>query len=184
MQKLNWTKEEEFFLTENYHLKSLEELQQTLNKPIKGIYHKARRLKLKREYQGNKKQWSDEMIEKLKSEYPVRLTKEIAKDFGFGYRTVIRKARELNLVKAVDFIQINREKISELIAKNKPVNPNKGVKGFIIPNSEKYRFKKGELPKIDYEKARKSRLELIRLEKMRLKYGLKQKSKIKLVNFY
>lgn len=128
--------------------------------------------------------WTSEMIEKIKSEFPTRFTKDIAKDLNLGYRTIIRKARELGIEKIENFKEINQTKINQLISENHAPNPLKGVKGHIIPNSEKYYFKKGEKPNVDYSKIVEKRNELIRKEKLRLRYGLAQKSKIKISNIY
>jgi hypothetical protein len=127
--------------------------------------------------------WTDELIEKLKNEFPVRMTPELVKEWGISQRTIIRKARELGIDKSENFRELNQEKINELISKNLPPNPYKGLKGWIMPRSQEFQFKKGERPKINYLQATASRNETIRKEKLRLKYGLKQKTKIKLVNF-
>lgn len=132
----------------------------------------------------NKTIWTDEMIDKIIKEFPVRFTKDIAKDLNLGYRTIIRKARELGVEKIENFKAINQSKINQLISENHAPNPYKGQKGFIIPNSKKYHFKKGEKPNVDYSKIVDKRNELIRKEKMRLRYGLAQKSKIKITNIY
>lgn len=179
-----YTAEEISYLKINYGLESIEEIEKNVLHSRKSIYKKANELGLIKTMPTHKIAWTEEMIEKLKNEFPTRLTNELVKEFGFSYRTIIRKARELNIDKSPEFFQINREKLNQIIKSKKAPNPMKGVKGFIIPNSEQYYFKKGELPKIDYEKALKTRLETLRKEKLRLKYGLPQKTKIKLVNFH
>lgn len=129
--------------------------------------------------------WTDEMIEKMKTEFPNRFTKDIADELNLGNRTIVRKAREMGLKKVEGFLDIKRKEIVELIQKNKGPHPHKGDSSYTIPNGEKHRFKKGHVPvPCDYKKATERRNEIIRQEKMRIKYGLPQKTKLKLVNVY
>lgn len=130
---------------------------------------------------GLKTIWTNEMIEKLTQEFPFRFSRDIGKDMYLSIRTIIRKARELNLEKEPDFLDINRDKITALATKNKPENPNKGNKDFRIPGGEKYQYKPGqERPIVDYKKIHKNRNETIRKERLRIKYGLPRKTKLKL----
>lgn len=85
--------------------------------------------------------WTKEMIEKLKIEFPYRFSRDIGKDLGLSIRTIIRKARELGLEKEDRFLQKRKAKISELARKAHPPHPMKGVKGWFVPNSEATRFK-------------------------------------------
>ncbi|MEO9257387.1 MAG: hypothetical protein ABI207_03335 [Crocinitomicaceae bacterium] len=129
--------------------------------------------------------WSTEMIEKLVTEFPIRFSREIGKDLGLSLRTIVRKARELNLEKEPDFLDIRREQITELCVKNRSPNPSKGDKTFRIPGAEKNQFKKGEpRPNVDYGKVIKTRNETIKRERLRIKYGLKQQTKLKLTKIY
>lgn len=47
--------------------------------------------------------WSKADIEKLETLFPVTSNKSLANMFGIGWRTVVRKARELGLEKHPDF---------------------------------------------------------------------------------
>ncbi len=133
---------------------------------------------------GLKTNWSDEMIDKLKTEFPNRFSRDIGKDMGISIRTVIRKARELNLEKIDNFLDQNRNEITRLAQENKQSNPMKGVKGFVVPGGEKHQFKKGHTPKNNPEQSRITRNETIHREKLRIKYGLPQKTKLNLKNVY
>lgn len=186
-EKHYWTTADDRIMRAEYPTKSTREIAKLLNRSVSSIYGRANDLGLSKEKCANHTDWTPELIEKLKAEFPVRMTPELVREWGISLRTIIRKARELGINKADNFHELNQTKINELISKNLPPNPYKGLKGlkgWTVPGGEKFQFKKGELPKIDYEKALKTRLETIRKEKMRLKYGLKQKTKIKLVNFH
>ncbi|MFN3405169.1 MAG: hypothetical protein ACK40G_13810 [Cytophagaceae bacterium] len=129
---------------------------------------------------GRPTKWTPEMLEKLVKEFPDRFNKDIAKDLNIGWRTVVRKARELNLEKSptfrdnIDFKTLGQEK--------RPEPWNKGMKGLKIPGSEKTWFKKGHnlSPKIPKEVRSQARLKLIAKEKVRVKYGLPRLTKIRL----
>jgi hypothetical protein len=130
-------------------------------------------------------EWTAEMIAKLKTDYPCRFNKDVAKELGIGWRSLVRKARELGVEKEPDFLDINRSKIVQLIAAVRKPNPSQACKGFIIPNSEKYRFKKGHVPptKTDGELVKRiheKRNDTIRRERLRMRYGLSRITKLKL----
>lgn len=129
--------------------------------------------------------WTTAMTEKLVTEFPIRFSREIGKDLGLSLRTIVRKARELSLEKEPDFLDIRREQITELCIKNRAPNPTKGDKTFRIPGGEKHQFKKGQpRPFVDYDKVLQTRNATIKRERLRLKYGLKQQTKLKLTKIY
>jgi hypothetical protein len=69
--------------------------------------------------------------------------------------------------------------------RNHPGHPHKGDSSYRIPGGEAHQFKKGRpQPEVDYKKVHASRNETIRKEKQRIRYGLPQKTKLKLVNIY
>jgi hypothetical protein len=86
------------------------------------------------------------MIETIKKDFPVKFTSDLVESLGVSQRTIIRKARELNLVKIEDFKKINQSLINEKISKNLPENPNKGKKGYYSPGCEKGWFNSGNTP--------------------------------------
>lgn len=128
--------------------------------------------------------WTNEMLEKLKLEFPYRFNKDLAKDLKVSWRSLVRKARELNIEKETNFLDKRREKITEMATAAKPENINKGNKDFRIPGGEDYQFKPGNIssmkdPKVA-ERMTKTRNETIRKERLRIKYGLPQKTKLNL----
>jgi hypothetical protein len=129
--------------------------------------------------------WTEEMLSELKQRFPYEFNKNIAKDFGISWRSLVRKARELGLEKEANFLNTKRPEIVKLIAKVRRHNPAQQGKGFAIPNSEPYRFKKGHTPRIAWdielrERVHKKRNETIRRDRIRIKYGLTRISKLKL----
>jgi len=130
---------------------------------------------------GLKTTWTAEMLQKLTDEFPCRFSRDIGNDMNLSIRTIVRKARELGLEKEEGFLDKNRSEISKLAIKSKPPNPMKGVKGWTVPGGEKYQFKQGHEPHlVDYNKIRETRNETIRKERLRIKYGLPRKTRLKL----
>jgi hypothetical protein len=132
---------------------------------------------------GKKTSWSKEDLQYLQENFPHKTNKELAAHFNVGWRTIVRKARELNIQKAEDF----RDSIdfSEFGKGNIPCN--KHIKGLMIPGSEKGWFKKGNIPPnkdpLIAKKVSENRKKLIEKEKFRLKHGLPQMTKLKLTNY-
>lgn len=132
--------------------------------------------------------WTESMIDMVVELFPVTFNNVLAKKLNVSQRSLIRKARELGIEKEDGFLEKRRDEISAM-AKDapKPPQPTKGVKGFVIPNSEQFRFRKGYVSPITWdrnmvEKIHKKRNETIRIERLRIKYGLQQKTRLRLVN--
>lgn len=115
---------------------------------------------------------------------------EIASRFGWSETTMHRFAREMGLTKTPQFqaeMQRNAvQKAKESCLRNNSYPP----KGYHIPNSELYRFKKGERnvdrlgekgEKERIAKVTASRRETVRKERARILFGLEQKTKMKLI---
>lgn len=134
---------------------------------------------------GIKTNWTPEMDEKIRKEFPVRFTREIANELKLGLRTIIRRARELGVEKEEKFLENRRELISKMAQEARPENPTKGDSTFRIPGGEKYQYKKGHVPAIKNNpeiiaKVQNKRNQTIKRERIRLKYGLKPITKMKL----
>ena len=133
--------------------------------------------------------WTDDMLEALKCEFSFSFNRDLASKLEVSMRTLIRKARELGLEKEDMFLESRREQITELARKAHPGQPTKGLKGWSVPGGEMFRFKKGHIPEMKTNpeivaKVRDKRNATIRLEKLRLKYGLRTKTKLNIKNFY
>ena len=149
------------------------------NQIIKDAFHKNT------SGRGIKITWSETMLHTLINKFPTTYNKDIAKELNIGWRSVIRKARELKLEKEPGFLELRRSEITKMAVKSHPPHQHKGDKGWSVPNSESSRFKLGNIsvmndPEI-IKKVHKKRNETIRKEKLRLKYGLPQLTKMKLL---
>ncbi len=129
--------------------------------------------------------WTPEMLDYLKVNFPIQYTPDLVAYLQISRRTIERKARELGLEKEPGFLEKRRETISKMAVAAHPGNPHKGERGWTVPNSETTRFKPGHIPAIvNNPEIRKKctalRNETIRIERMRIKYGLPQNTKLKL----
>lgn len=133
---------------------------------------------------GRKTDWTPEMIQKLKDEFPTRFNKELASELGIGWRTLVRKARELGVDKEEGFLDKNRDTITQMATEAKPRNPMLGVRGWSVPGGEAFRFKPGNVPKMKtdpdlVQRVHQTRNETIKRDKLRRKYGLTPITKFK-----
>ncbi|EGK00478.1 hypothetical protein [Dysgonomonas gadei] len=133
--------------------------------------------------------WTAEMLEILRREFPSSFNRDLAAKLEVSMRTLIRKARELNLEKEEFFLESRRAEITEMARKAHPPQSTKGLKGWSVPGGEKFRFKKGHIPAMKTNpdvaaKVRDKRNATIRLEKLRLKYGLRTMTKLNIKNYW
>ncbi len=91
-------------------------------------------------------EWTSEMIKILMEKFSTSYNKELAQELGVSWRSVVRKARELNIIKESEFLEKRRKEISEMAIKAHPPQPTKGQKGWSVPNSEHTQFQKGNIP--------------------------------------
>ena len=115
---------------------------------------------------------------------------DIAKKFGISESSMHRIAREMGLTKTRYFMKACQSDASAAAKVSNLANGTYPPKGFIIPRSEEFRFKKGETPrqrlgkKRDLERIQKSaqsRKATWQKEKARVYFGLPQKTKMKVV---
>jgi hypothetical protein len=125
----------------------------------------------------------------MQNEFPVSYNKELAKKLGVGWRTLVRKAREMGLEKEPGFLKKRRDEITAMAVKAHPGQKTKGLKGWCVPNSEGTRFAPGNVPSVVsipglMESIHEKRRDTIRREKLRIKYGLPQKTRLNLKDVY
>jgi hypothetical protein len=129
--------------------------------------------------------WSSEMLSQLTKLFPVSYNIDLSKQLGVSPRTLIRKARELNINKELGFLEKRRDEITIMAVKAHPPHPHKGELGWCIPNGESHRFKEGNIsvmavnPDI-VEKVRMKRNATIRRERIRIRIGLSRLTKLNL----
>lgn len=144
-------------------------------------------MKYPKNRKGIRIEWSDLMLEILRTKFSTEYNKYIALQLGVSMRSAIRKARELGIEKEPKFLEFRRMEISSMAQTAKPENKNKGNKGWCVPNSNNTRFKPGNvspmlLPGIR-KKASNSRLNRIADERLRIELGVPQLTKLKLKTF-
>jgi len=132
-----------------------------------------------------KKNWTPEMIRTLTELFPVSYNKVLASQLGVSWRTLLRKARELNLEKEPDFLENRRAEITTMAVKAHPPHPHKGEKGWSIPNSEKNQYKPGNIPAMVTNpevriRVHKTRSATIKRDRIRIKLGLSRLTKFNL----
>ena len=142
-------------------------------------------LQPKRKRDTRKKNWTPEMIRTLTELFPVSYNKVLASQLGVSWRSLLRKARELNLEKEPGFLENRRAEITTMAVKAHPPHPHKGEKGWCLPNSEKSQFKPGHISAMvtDPEvriKAHKTRNATIKRDRIRIKLGLSRLTKFNL----
>ena len=116
------------------------------------------------------------MLERLQAEYPVRYNRDLARDLGVSLRTLIRKARERGLEKEPGFLEKRLDEI-ERMAKRAAANaPRPYMKG--RHNNLKNEFKPGHKESAETRERRIAALkDAAYRDKVRLKYGLPQRTK-------
>lgn len=130
-------------------------------------------------------EWTPEMIQRLRYEFPYAYNRVLSKELGVSPRSLIRKARELGIEKEDKFLEKRQNEIQRMARAYRSENPTKGMKGWCVPNSEATRFKPGNIspmvsnPEVR-EKVKQSRLQLIEDEKYRIRNGLDRQTKLKL----
>lgn len=125
----------------------------------------------------------------LKAHFSDTSNAECAAYCGCGWRTIVRKARAMGLVKSREFMEKSWRKGVETM---RILNNGEGNQGKVnlLKYGVPYRFKKGENYKNRcteeqwaemLRKAREARNETIRRDRIRIKWGFEQKTKLRLV---
>lgn len=126
----------------------------------------------------------------LKKHFKHTKNDDIARRLGISVRSVNRIASELGLKKSRQFMQKTQQNAASKANESHRRNGTYPPKGYIIPRSEEFRFRKGERPidrigkEREAERIRKgveSRNELRKLEKARALYGLPRQTKLNVV---
>lgn len=131
-------------------------------------------------------EWTEAMLELLDRQFANCFNDTLAKRLKVSVRTMIRKARERGLKKVEGFEW--SPKVTRRRMRNMPTNPHTGKKGWSVPGGEKHRFgATNPPPKIHpqtYKKIGRMRKETIKREKLRVKYGLKQETNLRIGSPY
>ena len=126
----------------------------------------------------------------LKNHYKHTKNADLSDRLGISVRSVNRIAKSMGLEKSRQFIRKTQLEAANKANESHRKNGTYPPKGYIIPRSEEFWFKKGERPvdrigkKRETERIRKSvesRNELRKLEKARTLYGLPRQTKLNVV---
>lgn len=124
----------------------------------------------------------------LEAHFPTVSNAECARHCGCGWRTIVRKARAMGLVKSCEFMEQSWRSGVDAMRMNSGEG-NKGLEN-LLKYGAKHRFKKGVTPlqRLGPEreaervrKAQESRNKTIKSERVRINWGFEQKTKLRLV---
>lgn len=142
---MKWTPEKVSELRCLYKTKSAPELAEYFGITKLAIYQKANKLGLKKD-QPCKIKLSQEQIWWLKRNFRDMRNEICAVYLGISLRSVVRLARYYGLEKTPQFMRDCQLHTAEKAKLSHLKNGTYPPKGFIIPSSEKYRFKPGHIP--------------------------------------
>lgn len=136
--------------------------------------------------------WTEGMLQTLIRDFPIMLNRDVAAELGVSSITMHRKVRELGLKKAPDFKERTRERKLELQRKApKRHHANSGSFKKGEHRCPEHEFKKGQRPTSSpeqetkrVENMKRTLVKTIYDERVRLKYGLPQQTKLKLIKRY
>lgn len=114
-------------------------------------------------------EWTPDMLRILKMKFAKTFNAELADQLRVSPRTLIRKARELQLVKEPDFLEKRRSTISKMARAAQPEKRTPAQIEQVLKAGINSRFAKGHKPQgIDYSKVWATR----RMNELKLKEAL------------
>lgn len=127
------------------------------------------------------REWTEEELAYIREHFVDTPNRLLAKRFGVGQTLMRKKAREMGLKKDINSPNF-RKMVGGYISERKKISPNKGVQ-FQKGNTIGHRFKSGERRPKEWfiERAKKAHIvrnRLIYEDRLRIKYGLKPKTKL------
>lgn len=116
-------------------------ISEVIGRPVRAVYLKAHKLGLPQKDNPKKIRLNNSDLLWLKLNYPHIRTELCAQKLGISLRSCIRIARKLGVVKTAQFMKECQVFTSKKAKESHLRNGTYPPKGFIIPGSEKYRFK-------------------------------------------
>jgi hypothetical protein len=118
MKKNQWSTETLEKFKNEFPNRYNKELANELGIGLRTVTLKARQLNIEKDTDflivKKKIEWTTEMLDKFKREFPHKFNRELAQEFGVSYRTVVKKARQLKLEKQTNFLQLNKPIIQKM----------------------------------------------------------------------
>ena len=183
-----WTRAQVDRLRALYHLHTNEEIAEIMGITKDAVMYKASLLRLKKRSKLAKVFLTREQIKWFRENYANTTNAEVMAQLNIKSSTLHRLARAYGLTKSKEFMADWQKKITELARATNERN-NWPPKGYIIPRSREFCFKKGVTPLMRFgpeknaERIRKSvetRKATIASERRRILFGFEQKTKMKL----
>lgn len=183
-----WTRAQVDRLRALYHLHTNEEIAEIMGITKDAVMYKASLLRLKKRSKLAKVFLTREQIKWFRENFANTTNAEVMAHLNIKSSTLHRLARAYGLTKSKEFMADWQKKITEFARLTNQRN-NWPPKGYIIPNSRKYCFKKGVTPlmRLDPEreaarilKSSETRKATIASERRRILFGLEQRTKMKL----
>lgn len=183
-----WTRAQVERLRALYHLHTNEEIAEIMGITLSAVERMASKLRLKKRSKKSKVYLTREQIEWFRANFANTTNAEISARLNIKLSTMHRLARAYGLTKSKEFMQDWHKKITAIARATNERN-NWPPKGYIIPRSREFLFKKGVTPLMrlgpekEAERIRK-RTETFRAtiasERRRILFGFEQKTKLKL----
>lgn len=188
MKKRILDQQEEKYFLDNFGKAPVQEICKRLSFSTAAYYRQAKAYGLKTKdphENGDPIEWTPEMLETLRREFPTALNQDLGRKLGISQTTLHRKARELKLTKAPDHRERNLKTIAEKISRGQKdsqkaaANPGRFQKG--ERRNPAGEFRKGEswcrtasAEKVaaKTQKASQTRKENTYHAMVRLKYGM------------
>ena len=183
-----WTRAQVERLRALYHLHTNGEIAEIMGITLSAVNQMAFKLHLKKRSKLAKVNLTREQIEWFRANFANTTNAEIMARLNLKMATMHRLARAYGLTKSKEFMADWQKKITDLARATNERN-NWPPKGYIIPRSREFCFKKGVTPLMRFgpeknaERIRKSvetRKATIASERRRILFGFEQKTKLKL----
>ena len=197
MKKRVLTQNEETYFLDNFGKAPVQEICRKLGFSTAAYYRLAKAYGLKTRdphENGDPIEWTPEMLETMRREFPTALNQDLAAKLGISQTTLHRKARELKLKKVPDHRERNLKAIGARISRGQKASPKAAANpgrfqkcqranpaGEFQPGRRNWHdIETPEQKAARIEKARRTRKQTTQDELMRRKLGFEPRIKQKL----
>ena len=101
------------FIRDNYQKMTAKEIADAIGRSESAVQKKLFDMRIKKNVRGV--EWTPEMLKLLRDFFPIMFNDSLAKWLGVSVRTMVRKARELDIEKVPDFYERKRDAIKERV---------------------------------------------------------------------
>lgn len=176
MPRKSWTKTEVMYLKAHCEYETNAEIAKALRRTVQSVREKRRKV-----VAADRFKWDEEKLEYLKANYDKMFTKDLARHIGCHRTTVRIMARRLGMYKPDDFNKSTAKARGERIRTAFEIRGMHHAGQFQKGNDSGIKYQKGrKVPKEEIAKRLVTWHETRRREKLRVKGGLKQLTKMRL----